>query len=227
MASMSTRKRFRKYSVRNIDSKHAARVGALAFTIGICGAVVTSPGVAWADDGTGSAGSTSTESNAQPASTGSDNQNTPTEPNTKPASTTEPSLSEAVTTAKRLASSLSETVTSVADKVKVIVRSSGGALTSGRGTTPTVKHDTTPDATPSAGDEELLLEEDVDGGPIAQVLNSFLPQHLTSTDVTGQQLLSLNGERRVQPIQFCRRGRCPRRCHARGPSARGGRRSRH
>ena len=192
MASKSTRKRFRKNSGPNIDSKHAARLGALAFTIGICGAVVTSPGVALADDVTGSGGST-TESNAQPASTGTDDQNSPTEPNTNSDPATEPAPAASATTKKGPLSSLvSQTVISLR---KVIVRSSGGALTSRRDTSPIVENGPTPEETPPAGDEELSLEEDVPAGPVTRLLESFLPQHVTTT---GLQPQSFVGTARAQ-----------------------------
>jgi len=189
MASKSTRKRI---FAASIDPKYAARVGAIAFTLGICGAVVTSPGVAWADDVTGSGGST-TESKAQPASTGTDDQNSPTEPNTNSDPATEPAPAASATTKKGPLSSLvSQTVISLR---KVIVRSSGGALTSRRDTSPIVENGPTPEETPPAGDEELSLEEDVPAGPVTRLLESFLPQHVTTT---GLQPQSFVGTARAQ-----------------------------
>lgn len=193
MLSKSTRDRFRKCCATNVDAKHAARVGAIAFTIGICGAVVTSPGVAWADGVTGSAGSTSTESNAQPESATSDNQNSPTEANTTP-STTKTSVAESAMTKKLPGlSSLSESVTSVIGRVKTIVRSSGGALTSGRDVTPVVGDVTISEEIPTGS-----LEDDARSGPVARVLDVFLPQNANGPDAIGQRAPSLAGTERVQ-----------------------------
>ena len=172
----------------------------MAFALGVCGAVATSPGVAWADD-TASVSGTSPGSNTQPASTDPNEKSTQGVPNTQPvdstASTTDPSTVVSTTAGKRPGlSSLSKTVTSIIGKV--IVRSSGGAHTSGDDGVDPVLEDKTPGATPPGVDEEALLEDDVDDGPVERVLSAFWPQLPTKHDIVGQLPQSLATQRAQQ-----------------------------
>ena len=172
----------------------------MVFALGVCGAVATSPGVAWADD-TASVSGTSPGSNTQPASTDPNEKSTQEDPNTQPAgsttSTTDPSTVVSTTTKKLPGlSSLSKTVTSIIGKV--IVRSSGGAHTSGDDDVDPVLEDETPGATLPGVDEEALLENDVDEGPVERVLNVFLPQLPTKQNIVGQLPQSLGAQRGQQ-----------------------------
>ena len=106
-------------------AKHIGRVGALAVALGVGAAVVALPGVAWADDPTGSSPptSTSSEANASP-STSTVDSSTPREAaQANSAGSTDPNSTNDKPGASATAT---ETVTSDG----VIVRSSGGAHTS-------------------------------------------------------------------------------------------------
>lgn len=172
----------------------------MAFTIGIGGMIVTSPGVAWADGVTGSTDSTSTESNTEPASTEADNQDAPTGPSTSLGSTTEPSKPKSASTRKHpvstfLSETLSETVTSL--RGNLVARSPRAAVTPRRDADP-VDTPTTPEETPPTEAERFSLEKFVDGLPVAHVLESFLPPALTNPGYTGRQPQLLGG---TEPIQ--------------------------
>ena len=120
-------------------AKYVGRVGALAVALGVTGAVVASPGVAWADDTPSSPSSsseapgtdqTSPPSDTRPSSTRTTSTRTtsePTGPQTNP-STTSSTEATGESGGGTVAPSGSETVTSHVGGV--IVRSSGGARTS-------------------------------------------------------------------------------------------------
>jgi glucose/arabinose dehydrogenase len=119
-----------------VYEKYVGRVGALAVAFGVTGAVVTSPGVAWADDAPSSVDSSSEAPGADDETSGSSGTQLPTTlttsgstaPSTDPMPTVSSTATPAQTGGAPAAPIGSETVT-IQDG-GVIVRSSGGAHTS-------------------------------------------------------------------------------------------------
>jgi glucose/arabinose dehydrogenase len=127
-----------------VYAKYVGRVGALAVALGVAGAVVTHPGVAWADDTPSStdsgseAPSSGTEApDTDPASPSSGTQQASNSPSTLPSTDHTPTTSATDPSGESdggpAAPTGSETVTT--HDGGVIVRSSGGAHTSDADTT--------------------------------------------------------------------------------------------
>jgi glucose/arabinose dehydrogenase/regulation of enolase protein 1 (concanavalin A-like superfamily) len=117
-------------------AKYIGRVGGLAVALGIGGALATPPAIAWADEPSATASSTSSEANqsSETTPTGANPPATvPTSTPSKDTTTTNSSASAGDTPKNDSESSSSETVATPG--TGVVVRSSGGALTSGGGDT--------------------------------------------------------------------------------------------
>ena len=148
--SLSSRSAYSKPTTPTAYAKYIGRVGALAVALGVSGAVATTPGVAWADDSSsGSSSSTASESDPTASTSTSDESSTSTSSasNSSSTGTTSTTSSEHSTddesggrSAESGASASSSEAVST-DESGVIVRSSGGAHTSGNNTAVPFKDD--------------------------------------------------------------------------------------
>ena len=122
-------------SAHSGHAQHVGRVGALAVALGVGFAVATSPGVAWADTSADGNASPDSPSDSTPADGGG--QKNPDAPDTSPESSG--SGSRADETPQPQSGGATETKSSEVTETSevapgVVVRSSGGALTSGQKT---------------------------------------------------------------------------------------------
>jgi glucose/arabinose dehydrogenase len=167
-------------------AKYIGRVGALAVALGVSGAVATTPGVAWADESSSSASSSSTASESNPTSSSSvsasDPSSTSTSPGSSPSSigptsttSSEPATDESGVGADAPVASASSSETVSTDGPAVIVRSSGGAHTSGT------------DDAPAAVDNRLVDGSQEDAA-VAEVEQPAAPAAVDNELVDGSQV---------------------------------------